>query len=213
MPSKTVRTISDVRQLGYEVGFAHGSVVTEQEALEAAREAAKPAQVRLEAEPLIDRAIDDFAALMRGSADYDAQLAWFTAKVHEQIPRLIGQGRQEAVEHHERAVGIAQSMPDVWVVSGPGISNIYVACSEDGEGADEVAQEMLDSLCNADAHAERSFQHHAPDEVVATVLALRKAGENVEGKADDKGFSVTFGGKSYRTPETFAKAAKAKLDN
>lgn len=209
------KTIDDLRALGYEVGVAHGDVAPEIESLDEAREAAAPEAMRRDAEPIIARSIETFmslAAVHPNDPQFsDAAVGDFIARITEQSLRMLGQQRNADVDLYERSVEVAKSMPTVYVISGPGVVNLYVATNEDGTGADAQAQEILDSLCDEAAHTERSFQHHAPDEVVATVIALRGAGEEVEAEATDKNFTVKFGGKSYRSAETLAKAAKAKL--
>lgn len=164
MPKR--KTIADVRALGYEVGFAHGSVATEEDALAAAQENASPLKIADE--------VRTFSAEIAVAAAHEAEMRVALGKMSkEEVAEFvrgeatraaelaleaISTARADAVSFHERALAIAKGMPDVFVVSGPGVTSLYVACAPDGTGADEAAQELLDALCDPGAHRERTNQ-------------------------------------------------------
>lgn len=140
MPDKV--TISDVRDAGYQVAFASGSVEAEERALENARQSSSPAAIKQD----VDQVARETArmALAQGleGADLTRIVTTATSQALEQL-----RGASDArVRFHERALDIARSSPDVYVVSGDGFAGLYVACRPDGTGWDQGAQETLDAL-------------------------------------------------------------------
>jgi hypothetical protein len=205
MPSR----IHDLAQLGYEISLAHGSVAVEEEALAEAERRAAPEQITAEAETLLSRTVEEYARVAQAAGVSPEEQAAMIARLAEQIPRLLKQGRDERVEFHRRALEIARSMPDVWVVSGPGVERCYIACKADGTGWDEEEQGMIERLADPAAHRERVFQAYAPPEVVEAVIDLRRSGVEVDAEADENGFRVRVNGREYRSAGALRKAAQA----
>jgi hypothetical protein len=142
-------TIADVREAGYTVAIASGSVEVEELALEGARGAAAPETVAADVEPIAQEVAA--AAIGQGlaGAELEAIVRRATARALEQTQA----GRDEKVAFHERALEAARAMPDVFVVTDAGDPSttdddvqIYVACKASGYGWDKAAQEILDAL-------------------------------------------------------------------
>lgn len=139
MPRRAAR-VGDLRDAGFHVTIASGSVEAEEAALELARQQASPEAVQAD----VDRVAREVARAAAGAPS--DELADIVTRAAQQALDHIGGSRNRTVAFHERALEIARSMPDVMVVTGHGVEGIYVACKPDGTGWDEQAQETLDSL-------------------------------------------------------------------
>lgn len=165
--------------LGYDVQIASGSVIAEQDALTAAQVLAAPERIEADVQAIADKAALDATALAvaRGIA-----AAKIPAAVSEAVARIttlaldhITVARSEAVSFHERALEIAKGMPTTYVVSGPGVTTVYLDIDDaTGEPTAESAP-MVASLLDPDAHRERLFQHnlgsHPKPEIAAEIFA------------------------------------------
>jgi hypothetical protein len=146
MPKKKA-TLKTLRDLGYQVGFAHGSVEVEQEALAEAR-------VGTSAEVLAEQAAkvttETLAQLGQGGLlpDDPGKRRSLAERIADTALGHLTERAEGQVAFHEEALEIAKGSPDVFVVSGPGFTNVYVACKADGSGWDEGQQETLDSLAS-----------------------------------------------------------------
>ena len=153
-------TIDTLRKRGYQVGFAHGSVAAEEEALAAAHKAADPANVeRLAAQTTAHTisALDAVGAMPRTP---DARRTR-AAEIADRALQLLTERADERVAFHQAALEIAQEMPDVYRVEqlaedGSPLVSVLVACQPDGTGWDDAAQELLDSLADAKAFKARA---------------------------------------------------------
>jgi hypothetical protein len=188
-------SIDDVRALGYTAELAQGSVEVEEAALEEARANATAETIAVGAETV---ALDVGRAAVAQGVE-GQELADLISQATVRALEALSSAADERVAFHERAVEIAQAMPNVWAITGPGVPNLYVACQPDGTGLDDEQKALLDALCEPAGHKERSFQHHAPEEVVAAVLELRVEGEEVEAQADESSFEVKIGEKRLTT--------------
>jgi hypothetical protein len=180
-------TIDDVRALGYDVGLAQGSVHAEERALSGATELAAPDKVQEDADPLVQQATADALRLIDSDPGFhrlttDQQIRFkadIVARINTQVPRMLSEHRNAAVELYTRSVEIARRMPNVWHVSGPTVPGIYVSTKEDGTGWDDSQQSIIDALCDPDGHHERTFQADNPQATEA-ILALNGAGYDVQ---------------------------------
>lgn len=154
-------TIENLRELGYDIGIAHGSVVAEEAALEQARAAADPALIQEQANTVVADTVTALTKLGKVPDDESERLQMF-AQMGEMAFQTLTAASTERVAFHESALAIAKEMPDVWHVAGPGFSG-YVSCKPDGDGWDEENQQLLDALADRDALAERAFQADNPD--------------------------------------------------
>lgn len=137
-------TIEDVREAGFEVGLASGSVEVEQAALEEARGSATPESVAQDAEQVAN----EIARMAVAQGAVGGELSEMVSRATKKALEEIQGARDERVDFHERALEIAKETPDVFVVSGKGVENLYVACKANGRGWDEDAQAILDSLAD-----------------------------------------------------------------
>lgn len=155
-------TISDVEKLGYTVGFAHGSVEAEERALAAAKRDAHGDVLAEQAAAVTTQTIADLAAAGR-IPDSNADRQYLATRIAEAALDQLTVRATGRIAIHEKAVQAAREMPDVFVISGPGVTNLYVACKDDGSGWDDAAQEILDALTDPDAHKERVKQAKAAE--------------------------------------------------
>lgn len=169
-------TIEDIGNLGYTIGIASGSVQVEQDALQSASDAAAPAVILSQASQVTQNtlsAIDQAGKLPSDPGDRKTLAEAIAADAIDQLSTRA----DERVDFHQRAVAVAQDMPNVWHLSGYGLEG-YIACKEDGTGWDDDAQAHLDALANPDAHAERVYQFENPDAMYAAV-EFRRLGYDV----------------------------------
>lgn len=141
-------TIDQLAELGYQTGVAHGDVAVEQAALDAALADASPEVVVARANKVTADSLQQIASAgklpveaadRRNLAEQIAAAALETLTVHA----------DDEVEFRRRALAHAQSVPTVWHVAGEGVA-LYVAVDDaTGSGADEAAQDLLDSLAAA----------------------------------------------------------------
>lgn len=179
-------TITTLVKMGYEAGIAHGSVEAEQQASEEAQANAAPAAIAEQARDVTATTIQDLAnaGKLPDTAQERRELA---AAIADNVLENLTVHANAQVDFHQRALKIAMAMPDVWVVNGPGLANLYVACKPDGTGWDDDQQAVLDALCDPNGHKERCFQQFAPDEVVRLAFEARDYGADVEGDCTDTG--------------------------
>ena len=162
-------TIEDLRALGYQVSVAHGGVAVEAEALAAAQAAADPATVITQVNTLTSDTLQTLANIGKLPDTPEGKLE-LSAQIGAAALDMLTEHIDATVAFHQRALEIAQSMPTVYGISGPGFG-VYVSVDDaTGLGSDEGAQAILDSLADPTAHAERCFQVDNPD-------AMRAAGE------------------------------------
>lgn len=201
--------INDLLALGFTVGIAHGAVDTEELALDEAKTNAQPQIVAEQADEVTRMTVQalDAEGKLPKTQEGRRELA---SRIAESALDYLTTRADELVSFHERAVEIAKEMPNVWVVTGPGVTNLYVACKDDGTGWDDDHQAMLDALTDPDSQKEREFQAYAPDEVVAQALEARALGADVVGQATSDTWSVTVDGKDAST-EAKLETAVGKL--
>jgi hypothetical protein len=151
-------SLDALRELGYTVGFAHGSVAVEEEALTEAR---NDTSAEVLAEQAAKVTTETMAQLNQGGLlpDDPAKRRRLVEQIADTALRHLTERAEGRVAFHQDALAIAKGSPDVWVISGPGVTNVYVACKPDGTGWDEQQQELLDALGDPRAHAERVKQH------------------------------------------------------
>lgn len=184
-------TISDIQKLGYITGIAHGSVQTEQDALTAAQANAAPGAVIETAGQIVQATISDLANAGKLPADVEGRQT-LASNIAAAALAMVTEHRTDKVAFHERALAIAEAMPDVWrieqwavppdndgVPGPPLVLSTLVACKQDGTGWDDAAQEELDLLADANTFAERAWQGLNPD-AMAAADTLRAAGHVVE---------------------------------
>lgn len=169
-------TLDDLRALGYDVGCAHGSVQTEQDALDAARTAADPALIQEQANTVVADTVTALTKLGKIPDDESERLQMF-AQMGETAFQTLTNASTEKVAFHERALAIAKDSPDVWHVAGPGFSG-YVSTKQDGTGWDADQQAMLDALADPDSFAERAFQVDNP-EAMQAASAIAQSGVEI----------------------------------
>lgn len=155
--------LDQLRKLGYTVGEAYGHVQPELDALEAARKLAAAEKIAEDAAPVIAQAQALALEQMRGNPRYtDDDRTKILVRLQVQTLRQLQDRRDADVAHQEAAVEVARGMPDVWAISGPGVTNLYVSTHpETGEGWTESDQELLDALADKKAHRERVAQADA----------------------------------------------------
>lgn len=206
------KTIHDVEALGYSVGIAQGSVQVEEDALAEAKASGTPEVLAEQATTVTTETI---AHLDRAGKlpDNETERRDLWAQIGEAAYQQLQTRANERVEFHERALAIAKEMPDVWVISGPGVTSVYVACNPDGTGVGDDEQAFLDALADPDAHKEREFQAHAPEEVVAQALEARALGADVVGEATENTWSLTIGGTDVSTETKLDTAVSALRDD
>lgn len=170
--AKTV-ALRDVAKLGYTVGQAWGSVEVEQTALDDAKAAADP-QVVIEQVNAVTADTVQTLANIGKLPDDPAERLDLATKIGAAALEMLTEHVNEKVAFHERALEIAQTQPDVWHVSGPGLE-IYVACKADGTGWDGDQQAMLDTLADPAAHKERVYQLENPEDFAAQQQAAAAA--------------------------------------
>lgn len=195
MPKKTIR---DVEQLGYSIGIAHGSVQAEEDALAGAKQQASAAVIGEQARVVTDETIEKLSNAGQLPDDHDERRQLAVDIATAALDQL-NERASERVAHHERALEIAKDMPDVWVISGPGVTSVYVACSADGTGIGDEEQAFLDALADPEAHRERCFQANAPDAVVALALEARTLGADVQGDGSEDSWTLAIDGKDIKT--------------
>jgi len=156
------RKLAKLVEMGYQVGVAHGHVEPEEEALAEARDASSPERIEEDA----NRLITEIAAHIRSTVNVaDDQIAMLIAEKSADAVNAVKLARSERVEFHERALEIARAMPTVYVVNGPGVFGLHVAIDDKtGDTADERSADLLQSLLDTDAHAERVRQEEAGSE-------------------------------------------------
>lgn len=187
--------LDDLRALGYSVEIAHGDAQVERDALEAARARAREPQVRADVQELANRAAVDLGRMGKTPEEIVPMIAELTATAVESITAA----RSSEVAFHERALAIAEAMPTVYTINGPGFSGLQVATAADGSEAIEPGSvELVDALANQAGHTERVFQAEADPAAVEAVLELRARGADVVAEATPGGFRVTVDG-SART--------------
>lgn len=204
-------TISDVAALGYSAGIAYGSVEAEQSALDEAKTNGTPEVLADQAATVTTETIGQLDRAGKLPSD-EAQRRDLWAQIGEAAYEQLQTRAIDRVDFHERALAIATDMPDVWVISGPGVTNVYVSCKPDGTGWGAEEQAFLDALANPDAHKERCFQAFAPEDVVAKALEARALGADVVGDADDSTWSLTVDGKDASTEAKLDTAVEALAD-
>jgi hypothetical protein len=159
-------TIQDVTALGYTCGIAAGSVEHEQAALAVAQDGTDPVLIATQAAQVTQdtiKTLDEQGGLPADPAARQQLAALIATSALDQLA-----ARADAlVEFHQRAVEIAQTMPDTWHVSGWG-NELYVDCKPDGTGWDDDSQALLDALADPGSHAERVWQFEHPDAMAAT---------------------------------------------
>lgn len=156
------KTIRDVEKLGYSVGFAHGSVEAEELALEGAQKDAHIDVLAEQAATVTTATVADLAAAGKLPNDASARRRIAEQIAVQALDHLTVRANRRS-EFHARALEVAREMPDVFVISGPGVTNIYVACKTDGTGWDPDQQAILDALADPDAHKERRKQERAAE--------------------------------------------------
>lgn len=141
-------TINELRDLGYTVGVAFGGVDAEQAALERANEGASPAAIGPQAAEITRESLAHVLASSPTPIGPDER-----AELASQIATAVLDGLVEVadgkVAFQTRALEHAQSSPTVWHVSGFDVSTYVTVDDASGAGADEAAQELLDSLATA----------------------------------------------------------------
>jgi hypothetical protein len=158
----TPDVIKKIRALGYSVGIAHGGVEVEQDALASAQEKASPEQITIDAAEITTRTLSDLQAANKLPTN-EKEHAELVARISTSALRGVKHGRDEAVAFHAKALSIAKAMPTMYVVSGHGIDCVYFALDDTtGKGAALNDQEIVASLLNEKAHAERVKQAKAP---------------------------------------------------
>jgi hypothetical protein len=163
-------TITDVQNLGYTCSITAGDVTVEQDALAAAQADASPDVIVGQAAQVTQdtiAAIDADGKLPSDPAARQQLAAAIASAAIDQLATLA----DARVEFHQRAVDIAQTMPDTWHVSGWG-NELYVDCKPDGTGWDDDAQALLDALADPGSHSERVWQFEHPDPMVAAQRLL-----------------------------------------
>lgn len=200
-------TIADVAALGYDCGIASGSVQAEQDAVAQATADARPDVISAQATPVVLETVQqlDSSALLPDDADARTSLiAEITGAVIDQL----NQRASDRIDFHQRALAIAQTMPDTWHVSGYG-NTIYVNCKDDGTGWDDNAQEILDALADPGSHDERVWQFDNPD-VMAAATVMQAHGYLIS-RPDLGGDSFTVdGGKPITSVQLAALAETAE---
>lgn len=141
-------TIDQLRDLGYELGIAHGGVDVEQAALDEALQGASTEALVRQAKIVTAETLNNIEQFARpGTFPPPGEAR--TALANEIAAAALDQLSERAdakVEFQRRARAHAQSVPTVWHVSGHGVA-VYVAVDDaTGNGADEDAQQLLDSL-------------------------------------------------------------------
>lgn len=155
--------LQHLADLGYQVGVASGSVERERTALQVAVNRGGPETITADVETIA-------ASVMREASQAGLagdELADLVARAAVQAASSLRQAAREKIEFHERALEHSQSVPTVYVISGPGVSNVYVSVDDEtGEGAGEQDREMLAALADEDALAERvkQLEHGAHEE-------------------------------------------------
>jgi hypothetical protein len=147
-------TLDDLRELGYQIGVAHGDAQVERDRLAELEALSTSVPDMAEMTAALDR-LQEVAAAMPDTPQ--------RTELYEQIDgirlnvlaveRLNGE-----VETQRRAVKIAEAMPTVYVLSGPGIERLYLR---------EDDQATIDALADPAAHAERVYQHDNPRAMAA----------------------------------------------
>ena len=194
-------TIDTLQTLGYTVGIAYGDVQTEQDALAEAKATATPEAIAEHAATVTAETLTQLANANALPED-PAEKQDLATQIAQAAIDQITASTDDTIAFHERAVQIAKDMPNVWVISGPGITNVYVSCKPDGTGWGAEEQAFLDTLADQDAHKERSFQHFGPDEIVALALEARGLGAVVEGDATgEDAWTLTVDGVKVKTVE------------
>jgi hypothetical protein len=157
-------TIHDLEPLGYTIAIAQGSAQVEQDALQAARGHADPAVLQEQAGRTTSetvRALGDAGKLPRNPEEREK----LYIEIGEAAYQMLAKAAQGRVALHERALEIAQQMPDVWrveqVVDGQTVASMLVACKPDGTGWDDGAHEILDALADKKTFAARAKQARA----------------------------------------------------
>jgi len=117
------------------------------------------------------------------------------ARITAAALETITVARSETVAFHERALEIAKAMPTTYVVSGPGVTTVYLDIDDaTGEPVPESA-EMVASLLNPDAHRERLFQDRLSRqekgaEIFGYVTELREKGWTVKAQIQEDGTGI-----------------------
>lgn len=156
-------TIDDLRTLGYTIGIAHGSVAVEEQALADANAAADPNVVAAQAADVTAETVKtlDQVGKLPDTPEARLQLASeIAAAALEQLTERV----TDRVAFHERALEIARTSPDVWVVqhivdvdgTDRQCVQVYVAANADGTGWDDAQQALIDALADANAYAART---------------------------------------------------------
>jgi hypothetical protein len=154
----TPDAITKLTSLGYSVGIAHGGVAVEQDALAGAQVLASSEQLTADAAEITTRTLADLQAAGKMPKD-EKELAELIAQISASALKSVKHGRDEAVKFHERALGIAKGMPTAYVVSGHGLDALYFSLDDaTGKGATPNDVEIIKSLLDAKAHAERKKQ-------------------------------------------------------
>jgi hypothetical protein len=153
MPSK----VNDLLALGFSVGMAYGAVDVEEAALAEAQTNAQPTVIAEQTDQVTRMTVQalDAEGKLPKTPEGRRELA---SRIAESALDHLTTRAEGLVSFHERAVEIAREMPNVWVVTGPGVTNVYVACKDDGTGWDESQQAILDALADPKAHKERVKQ-------------------------------------------------------
>lgn len=194
-------SIDDLRGLGYEVGIAHGSVQAEEEALAEAHATRQPASLATSAAEVTAATVKqlDAEGKLPDTAEARQELA---TRIAEAALEQLTERADERVAFHEQALAIAKAMPTVYVLSGEGFTNIYLAIDDEtGEAADPIGEELVTALKDPEGIAERRWQHRLQrnakgDEILAAVARLRQNGYTVTPtlQEDGTGFQANIAG-------------------
>jgi hypothetical protein len=154
----TPDVLKKIKALGYKVGIAHGGVVVEQDALAGAQEQASTEQITADAAEITTRTLADLQAANKLPKN-EKEHAELIAQISASALKSVKHGRDEAVAFHERSLENAKGVPTTYVVSGHGIDAMYFSLDDaTGKGATPNDAEIVKSLLDAKAHAERVKQ-------------------------------------------------------
>lgn len=194
------KTIQDLEQLGYTVGIAHGSVKVEEEALAQAKADATADVIGQQVATVTTETIAQLADAGQLPDDRE-QRQGLASDIAAAALEQLHERATDRVAFHEAAVEMAKTMPDVWVISGPGVTTVYVACNHDGTGVGEEEQAFIDALADPAAHKERCFQAYAPEDVVGLAIEARSLGADVTADATEDSWTLSVDGKNVKTAD------------
>lgn len=212
--------LETLRGLGYSVEAASGVVSAEEDALDEARTGSTPAVIEGQAQTVTSMTMQDLAD--------EGRLPAGRAKRRELAERIaataiahLTERAAGLVEFHERALEIATASPTVYVVNGDGFANVYVAIDDaTGEPAEKSGRDVVASLADPAAIAERRWQHRLNanprgDDIREALFRIRRKGYTVtvELQPDGSGLQAHIVGPAVdQTVTTLAQARTAARD-